>query len=230
MTNFHTLLLSVFLAIVAWCGTSTAGLIVQHVGTTDPEDEGWTARPGEGDSVAVGPVHDGGTPAWSVDDNSTALNSIFLYEYAVSDADIAVGNSLGWKLSTTLRVASDESLSYDGSPTVIYRDGVTSWQMNFGLNSSGDTFVRLYTGATSGPVHTIAGNSTYNVFSLHYDPDAASADLFVNGTEVISNYAGFDSSQKWVLWVPVARQIKAKGTLTNCRLRQYPSRHPFQCG
>jgi hypothetical protein len=200
MNSFRTLLSSVLLAIVACCGTSTAGLIVQHVGTADPTTEGWTAEPGGGGNVNVGSINDGGTPAWFVDDNSGADYTTFLYTHVVSSADIAVGKSLGWTLSTTLRVASDESLLYDGSPTAIYRDGVTSWQMNFGLNASGDTFVRLYTGDTTGPVHTIAGHSTYNTFSLSYDPLAPHADLFVNGTEVISDYKGFSNSQTRVLW------------------------------
>lgn len=175
-------------------------VVALHSGNNNPTSEGWNAIPGSGGSVVVGPITDSGTAAWMVDDNSTALNTIYLYENILSAGDIAVGNSNGWILETNLRIASDESLSFDGSPVVAYRDGVTSWQMNFGLNSSGDTVVRLYTSATTGPTFTVSGNSVFNSFSLVFDPNSADADLFVNGTEVISNYSGFSSTQTRVLW------------------------------
>jgi hypothetical protein len=72
--------------------------------------------------------------------------------------------------------------------------------MEIGLNGEGDTFVRLYTGATTGPVYTLSGNSGFSTFSLRYDPLASSADLFLDGTEIISDYGGFPSSETVVLW------------------------------
>lgn len=114
--------------------------------------------------------------------------------------EISEGNADGWNLSTTIRIASDEALAFDASPFVSYRDGNTGWQMNFGLSAAGDTQVRLFTGATTGPVHTLAGNSTYNTFSLIYDPVLSNADFFVNGTEVFSDYGGFATTQTSVLW------------------------------
>ncbi len=175
--------------------SAAAGLIAAHSGSADPTTQGWTALPGSG-GVLVGGVNDSGTEAWFVDDNSTVLNSIYLYEHAVLAGEISDGNTSGWELSTSLRVASDEVLTVDGSPVVSYRDGVRGWQMNFGLNSGGDTFVRLFDGAT----HTLVGNSSYNTFALRYDPVASNADLFVNGVEVISDYAGFANTQTRVLW------------------------------
>lgn len=222
MIYFRRLLHSLVLSMIACCGTSEAALIVEHVGSSDPTTEGWTALPGGGGGVSVGPINDGGTPAWFVDDNSTAINTIFLYEHTIPPADIAVGNSLGWTLSATLRVASDEALSVDGSPVVTYRDGVNGWQMSFGLNASGDTVVRLYTGSTTGPVHTIAGNSTYNTLSLIYDPVAANADLFVNGFEVISDYAGFSDSQTAVLWGAGRSPDQGQGNFSGVSFTTFP--------
>ena len=181
-------------------GRCKADLIANHLGDADPTTEGWTEIPGAGGGVTVGPINDGGTAAWFVDDNSVADDSTFLYHQTISTTDIADGNSLGWTLSTTLRVASDESLSFDGSPFTTYADGTRAWRMFFGLDASGDTQIRLKTGDTTGPVYTISGNSTYNTFSLRYDPIASSADLFVNGTEVISGYVGELDSQMKVAW------------------------------
>ncbi len=170
MNNLRRLFRPLVLAIAIGCSTCRADLIVQHLGTTDPTTEGWTEIPGNGGGVAVGPIDDGGMPAWFADDNSTESGSTFIYEQIISAADIEQGNSVGWTLNTTLRVASDEELSFDGSPFLTYIDGTTAWRMYFGLNEVGDTFVRLYTSPTTGPVHTIAGNATYNTFSLVFWP------------------------------------------------------------
>lgn len=177
-----------------------ADLVAVHNGNSDPTTEGWNALPGSGGGVSVGSINDGGTAAWFVDDNSTAEGSIFFYQQSIGVLDIQEGNTNGWTLSATLRVASDEEIGFDGSPFAGYRDGATGWEMEFGLNSSGDTFVRLFTGATTGPVHTLSSNSDYNEFSLTYDPVEASVDLFVNGSEVISGYTGFASTDTSVLW------------------------------
>lgn len=179
---------------------SHADLIALHSGSNDPTVEGWGALPGPGGGVSIGGINDGGTAAWFVDDNSTASGSLYFYHQDIGASDILDGNTDGWTLSTTIRVASDEEVAFDGSPFVGYRDGVTGWEMEFGLNASGDTFVRLFTGATTGPIHTLSGNSDYNEFSLVYDPVVASADLFVNGNEVISNYTGFANTDTVVLW------------------------------
>lgn len=177
-----------------------ADLIAVHLGMNDPTTEGWTENVGAGGGVTTGAVNDGGTGAWFVDDNSTALNSILIYSKTVTAGEIAEGNSKGWALTTTIRVSSDEELGFDGSPFVSYRDGTTGWQMSFGLDAAGDTVVRLFTGATTGPTATLSGNSSYNTLSLVYDPNVGSADFFVNGVETVSNYTGFSSSATAVLW------------------------------
>lgn len=118
--------------------SATAGLVTIHSGSADATSQGWNALPGSGGGVLVGGINDRGTDAWFVDDNSTGLNTIYLYERVVATEDISDGNALGWELTTSLRVACDEALTFDGSPVVSYRDGVRGWQMNFGLDASSE--------------------------------------------------------------------------------------------
>lgn len=218
----HAIVFTAVVLSVSLVGRSSpASLVIQHSGSNNPTTEGWTALPGAGGGVAVGAINDGGTAAWFVDDNSTALNTIFFYEHISSAAEIVQGNTFGWTLSTTLRVASDEALAFDGSPFVSYRDGVNGWQMNFGLNGSGDTIVRLFDGG-AGITHTLAGNATYNTFSLQYDPIAATADLFVNGAEVISNYGGFATTQTRVIWGAGRSPDQGQGNFSDVSLATVP--------
>ena len=173
---------------------------VIHTGDSDPTTEGWIASPGSGGGVTVGPIDDGGTNAWFVDDDSTASASTFVYQYFPTEQEVNDGNANGWKLSTILRVVSDEEMRFEGSPAVAYRDGSTSWSMDFGLTETGDTYVRLVTGLKTGPAHIVSGNSTYHKYELRYDSDNASADLFVDDVEVLSDYVGQATTQTRVFW------------------------------
>ncbi len=169
-----------------------AGMIFGHTGSTDPTTEGWTFEPGGGGGVSVGPIDDGGTLAWFVDDNSTASGSIASYLQSATAADVALGSALGWTLRLIIRVP-DNSTAPDGSPLIAYRDGAKTWELNFGSQSDGDPIVFLATGfspTTGFPVPLEGLGSTYNLYELTYDPLSSTADLLVNGVEEFSGYAG----------------------------------------
>jgi len=86
-----------------------------------------------------------------------------------------------------------------------YRDGATDYQIFFGSDSDGDPTVRLRTGgiggSPTGPTFTLEGaGSSYHLYQLIFDPNAGSADLFIDGVERISNYTGVGSSVARVAW------------------------------
>lgn len=187
------------LAIILLVGTQnvSASVIALHSGSTDPTTEGWTFV-GAGTGITTGAINDAGTPAWFVNDDSTVSGSIGMYQFDVNTSDAALGNSAGWSLSTTMRNV-DVPDTESGSTIVIYRDGSTSWQLQFGSESDGDPVVLARTSLTNDLIGTKyvlqgAGN-TFNTFQLVYDPLLGSADLFVNGIEQISDYSGFALTQ-----------------------------------
>ncbi len=177
------------------------GSVFAHDGATDPTTEGWLYGSAP-INASVGPVsNDQGTgiDAWFIDDNSSALGSGGGYSASPTAAQIAEGNSQGWTLSTTVR-ATDIADGPNGSPMAYYRDGNKTWQMHFGSEADGDPVVLLLTNATAFPsigiTHTLDGyGSGYHLYELVFDPNTSTADLLVDGTEVISNYAGLSLVQ-----------------------------------
>jgi hypothetical protein len=165
--------------------------VASHVGSADPTTEGWGTF-GSGTGVAVGPIVDGATPAWFVDDTSNATDSLFIYTKFLTPMEVADASAIGWTLTTTLRVPSSNFANLSVSPSVTFNDGDKQWLMGFEV-FGGNTEVQLLTsfGAnTTGPAYTESGTSSYNTFQLRYDPVSDTADLFVNGIERISNHPG----------------------------------------
>ncbi len=82
-----------------------------------------------------------------------------------------------------------------------YDDGMANYALSFGIDGSGNAIVKAPTSISVVSGHPIGvGNelvvpgSGYHVYSLVYDPVAGSADLFVDGVEVVSDYAGLAAS------------------------------------
>lgn len=174
-------------------------VLYEHTGDADPTTEGWTLGPQIG-ATTLGPINDSGTPAWSIM-NSAAGDTGF-YRVIPTPAEVSAA-SFGWSLKVTLRVtASDDAPG--GSMLSLYRDGFRSYQMHFGSAANGDALVVLAdnsgSNSTTGPRFTVPGGSVYNTFELIYSPGDASADLFVNGVEQLSNYTGFPLSQTLLAW------------------------------
>lgn len=166
--------------------------IISHDGASDPVSEGFTDDL-QGVSLSGPVLGDLGLDAY-------AVGGTGMQRFGTGNFDAATRAALldrGWRMRVRLRVAAapDER----GLVAVNLENvGGRRYDMNFGLDANGDTFVRLnqtivtnpqLTGV--GPTHTLVGSgSTYHEFELVYDPDAGSADLFVDGVEVMSDYEG----------------------------------------
>lgn len=201
-------LLSLTILLIAMPGKALSMSFVtvfQHTDDNDPvASEGWTSNGAE-IGVTAGQITDGGVDAWFVDDGSTALGSSLFYSRTPTASQVAIGSAFGWKLSARLRVVNSSDV-VDQSITVQYLDGTRRYLMNFGSDSDGDPTVLLGTGigsvSNTGPSFTSQGvGSTYHLYELIFDPIAGSADLFIDGTEQLSNYMGdgFGSPMS-VLW------------------------------
>lgn len=189
--------LSVVVAFACLSSTALGDLVnVKHVGSSDPTTQGWT-QGGGGAGTSAGPlINDAGSglDAWFVDDSSTSGG--LGYAALLSAPEVDLANTLGWSLTTTLRIPNALETAAV-SPFLLYANGTTRWQMAFGSDAEGDPLVLLMDGGGSFPNFTGAsftlegvGNG-YHTYELVFDPDEASADLFIDGTERISDYAGF---------------------------------------
>jgi hypothetical protein len=179
-----------------------AVIVAQYVGNDNPVDQGWTEHPHTGGDVGIGGIIDyDGTPSWIIDDKSMAPGSTYIYDQVVSDEHIAQGNTNGWQFHFDFRVLWSP-VTNDGTLMAGYRDGQTAWQMNFAFDDDSNTVVKLFTdvsGPILGPMVTIPGND-YHTYSLIYNPASGSADFLVDGAALISNYIGFPTTEKRVLF------------------------------
>lgn len=184
--------------------------IAQHTGSNNPITEGWQMYQTGGSNYGA-VLNDYGYNAWLINDSSAenyninGNGGIMAYDYNISDAIIAQGNQHGWKLSARIRLTSNGD-SVDDSVNFCYRDGTTDWRIRFGTQSDGDPIVQTsgpdsYTGNT-GPIYALEnGRNQYHLYELVFDPTSHTADLFVDGIEVLSNYAGsLPDTRKYVRW------------------------------
>ncbi len=169
-----------------------ATLVASHVGSADPATEGWSpSSPTLPAGQSVGPINDAGTPAWFANDANTS--SGYFYSKTVTPTQVADANSIGWRLSVTLRVPDTGDIRFQRSPFVSFTDGVTDWFVGF-ERADADTLVRTFEfqgDSDMGPSYTVPGGTAAHVtYTLQKAPGSPTAQLFVNGIERISDYTG----------------------------------------
>ena len=186
-------------ALTAVSGPAWAEIIAQHLGATDPVTESWT-RSSNGAGPVEGPVfNDGGYNAWNIDDVSSS--KFLRYITTVTTEQIADAASKGWILSSWLRVV-DTSDALDKAILVEYYD----FDMQFGSDASGNAIVGLVGGSSY-----TTSSSGYHLYELKYDPVAGSADLFVDGTERISDYGGTGLPEPRIMWGSTSSAARGDG-------------------
>ena len=179
---------------LAQISTCNAEVLLQHLGANDPVSElpkPWVfvVGPNSG-SLDVGPVINdvGGFDAWKTNDDQTTTSGGG-YRASLTPDEALRASTSNWLLRARLRVVDFDD-SPAGAVKLDYSDSQITWRLAFGSTGSGDPIVSLGDGITN-PSHTITGaGSTYNLYELAYDPLSQTADLFVNGTLVITGYTG----------------------------------------
>ncbi|MEL6109845.1 MAG: PEP-CTERM sorting domain-containing protein [Planctomycetota bacterium] len=169
-----------------------AGVIAIHSGSNDPVAEGFL---GPGGGVNVAPTFgDQGFAAWSMDHNGGPTS---LYRSSpLSASELQLVDDFGWTMRVRARVT--RSSTFENNLATFFSDGNRRYDLLLGLNSAGVTFAHLNDQVitptnTPGQTFVLDGSgSSYHLFELVYDASVGSADLFVDGLEVISDYAGHD--------------------------------------
>lgn len=215
--------------------TAHAAATLLHEGANNPTTEGWTAFASANALTSAGPVlNDLGTglDAWSVDDTSSAFDTLRYYNQLIAPAEVAIGASAGWRLSVNLRIvdAPDELVTVAGfglagTISALYRDATRDWYLGFGSEADGDPIVRLPGGST----FTMAGGgSGYHLYELVFDPSAGSADFFIDGVERVSNVVGSITSatHNSVLWGAATSPDDGTGNFNYVRFANSPAPIP----
>lgn len=184
------------IAVAGTCGFVHAQseiILAEHLDNSDPETEGWSRfRPFN--NVASFPVTNDlgiGVDAWAVDDNGQGVGQDGLYGVNLSNDQISEAMAGGWVLRGNLRVVNASS-SLDGAVHLGFLTepaaGGQRFGLNLGVNSSGNPVVNLL--GEAGEIELTDLDDGYHLYELVFDPDANTADFFVDGMIRFSDYAG----------------------------------------
>jgi hypothetical protein len=199
-------------------GRAGADVIAQHQGSTDPATEGFSTST-FGAPSTEGPLsNDQGLPAWFI--AGTGQSAQFAYvSPMLTPAQQAAITTQGFVMTMTARVLQGMAPAYDSTNHVViggmdFTFAGKRWEVDLGLNASGDTVAVLPTSIDNGgpglsirapgPNFTLVGSgSSYHTYQLAYNPTTQLADLFVDGVDRIQNYGGhtsFENPNVGLVW------------------------------
>ncbi|GJM44278.1 MAG: hypothetical protein DHS20C21_11200 [Gemmatimonadota bacterium] len=182
--------ISIACGLLAASAAPAETLMGSHVGSADPGTEGWTLDLA-GVGATSGPLNDGGTPVWFVEDTSTEINSALWYRWQLAPDDLTTALSSGWRVRTELRAAN--SSGGGESQFFGFLTGSVAFQAHFRAETNGDLTVRLVEGFPpfSGPTYVVAGGAlTYHSYELISDGISGTASLWIDGIETHTGYDG----------------------------------------
>ena len=175
-----------FAALPAW-----GSIIVSQQGATDPALNGFFPEV----VTSQGPV---GTTAWNV---QGSWNLGYDYQFLTAGQLTTLNAATNWAFTATLaNLSLNTSPTFPGAPAsygsyaVV---GVNNIRFDLGMHSdgSGNQVLWLDPFSATSPNYTIVGLGTnYVTLEAIYNNSTKTADIFVNGTKVISGYAGNTTS------------------------------------
>ena len=175
---FISLILALSLGSTAWAGE----LVAQHEGAADPLAEGWSPFR-QDNNFSVGPIIDdvtesGTYDAWQIADEGGNDGAGYSTDVSTRAIDAF---SKGFTLSVLLRIIGEPG---GGGPVTV--------SVNFDENRFNLAFAQTDGTPTvtvqSGESYTLEDTTEdYHLYEMVYDPLGATADLFVDGVERISD-------------------------------------------
>ncbi len=185
--------------------TAPADGLMEHLGHTEPFEEGWTGG-ASGPGTDMGPVDNPPVSAWFVDDSSSVSGSGAGFGYQVTPCQDERIDQAGWTLRGCIRAVD---LDVNVSIFLAFNTGTRRFDMWFT-----STEVTLSNGTWSGcsdvhgPSYPITDPTPtchaaeFHLYELVYDPATQSADLFIDGVERLSDYTGHTIlPPRYFVWV-----------------------------
>ncbi len=194
-----------WMLLLCLCATGTsAEIVVDHTGATDPDTEGWEFRSsgttiggaGPGTEVTASGSHD----YWNIQDLGTAGVSYYLRPSCLTAVEA------NWVLEASLRIVDSPVLPAlgVGATGVIVDDGYTNWSFYI-ANGIADAIDPNINYAFSVPVDTQTDYVTYRIeFSANgpgHEDDTA--DFLIDGAIVADDVgrAGLFASNQSIVWM-----------------------------
>ena len=189
-------------ALTIGAGIGQTQIIAQHSGASDPTTESWTYLKSGPTTPIIGPVtndQNSGVDAWSVALSSTSTNVTEAVYLGGSPTNVNAALTNGWELTANLRfpVLPQNSfffINLNLSP-LIGSLTPTGYALIFSPGQGGLTY-ELSSSIIGGMIHgtappaLLSDPTDYHLFQIQYDPVSKSADLFIDGSQKISNFVG----------------------------------------
>ncbi|HEX8525030.1 MAG TPA: PEP-CTERM sorting domain-containing protein [Tepidisphaeraceae bacterium] len=182
-------------ALVLSVAGAAQAAIRSHSGTTPPDSVGFTAVANYGAYESYD-ANDGGlgVPAWQLSKPITSVQKG--YEYVLSNEEVQEAQNIGWFVKARIRVATNNDAP-DYSVSVLYSNGVKRFDLLLGATADGDPIAKLadsFIGdgeSATGSIFTLTGGgSGFHTYEMRFDAQSQGIDLFIDGIERMSDYAG----------------------------------------
>ncbi len=157
----------------------------RHVGDNDPRSEGW-----DGDGTT--PIeYDMGFSAWAADGSD--------YRAIPTIKQVAQATKQGWRLAARVRVTT---AAHWGGAAFWYGNGENRWLIDLVLNDTGALTVTAVTEAWDWSIgyQYLSDGEGYHLYEVIYDTTTGTADVFVDGVERISDWAGNGYNERYCGW------------------------------
>ncbi len=201
-------IVSLMMVAVIGIGIGPAGAalttIAEHAGANNPESGDttvWALTGSSGAPYTLAVPDDalyGHTSAWRTGDDGSVVQ--------VTYANILTGGQVtqlanGFAFSTRMRMYDDYPKSATGGVKILFRDGTTRWQIQWGATSSGDPNISFTTNSDPAEITLTGYGKGYHLYEIKDLDHNGVADVYVDGNLVKSDWIGMsDTGDARVAW------------------------------
>ena len=181
---------------------------ILHQGNTNPGSEEWFASNGAIGVISNGPVMDGATPAWNINDSSTNSSGSFsAWTRFLREDQVPTVEAEGWTMKADVKVL-DASDSPDGSIELsVYPSSDLGFVLWLGSDASGNAIAAEFGGTLSGGLalgrQVTVNGAGYHEYEMVYDPISETVDVFADNNLILDNMLPVDregSVLNRILW------------------------------
>jgi len=226
---------TVFVAVLfALVSPTHAGVVIEHVGDTDPLTEDWNPdNTGAAFTLPPQGIDDGGTPAWAVQDDATGSGAANECGYYIREIDKGSGvwltdeirNDLhtnGWRVTAEIRLTEPLDSADDPCVHFRYAGGGRSWWVRLGTDGQDNLIVKYRLGDDNYPLlGTVPGANVYHSFVMEDLDNDNNAELYVDGT-LLNAFDGYGTSHQRVTWGSLSKPETGSANYALVRLEPDP--------